>query len=65
MQGYRLYLFDAVKQHLDIYEFIADDDSRAVRIAEARGGALQMELWAGRRKVRSWRLPTDRDALAA
>ena len=53
MQEYRLFFFyDNRLSHG--HEFLADDDIRAIRIAEGWREGRAIELWQRDRKVRRW-----------
>ena len=56
---YRLYFLQGPDMHISYsHEFEAEDDKRAVRVAESWREGRAAELWAGARKVMSWE--TDR-----
>jgi hypothetical protein len=53
MAYYRLYFVQ--RGHFVRFEEIeADDDGRAIELAGLRAGPLSLELWCGRRKVKSF-----------
>jgi hypothetical protein len=55
MNSYRLYFMDRFSGHIDNHrEFVADDDDRALEIADAWFNGSPMELWTGTRKLRHW-----------
>lgn len=55
MVGYRLYFMDRFSGHIDHRrEFIADDDTAAIAIAEDWSEGSPMELWQGGRKLKRW-----------
>ncbi|HEX5258560.1 MAG TPA: hypothetical protein VFW35_07250 [Sphingomicrobium sp.] len=52
---YRLYFMDSVERRITYsHEFEAENDERAVRIAEGWREGRRAELWTGARKVKSW-----------
>jgi len=52
---YRLYLLaEPGGKFVGFEEIEADDDVEAVRLAEAYVGAQALELWCGKRKVKSF-----------
>ena len=52
---YRLYLLsNSDGRFVGFEEIEATDDLEAVRIAEAHGGPQPLELWCGKRKVKSF-----------
>ena len=55
MAYYRLYLLaEPGGKFVGFEEIEADDDIEAVRLAEAYIGAQALELWCGKRKVKSF-----------
>lgn len=55
MAYYRMYQLHGPKNEVEsFYEFEADDDERAIALAERRRGLNSMELWSGHRKVHRW-----------
>ena len=58
MRYYRLYFMDRFSGHIDQFrEFEADDDDRAVEIAEKWREDRPMELWNRERKLKHWDVP--------
>jgi len=60
MLYYRLYFYDGFSRHIDHFrEFEAEDDERALAIAENWSSGAPMELWNRERLLRRWegRLP--------
>lgn len=52
---YRLYLLSQSGDHfIGFEEFEADDDVSAARLAESHRGIHPLELWCGKRKVKSF-----------
>jgi hypothetical protein len=52
---YRLYFLHSVERLISFsHEFEADDDERAIRIAEGWREGRRAELWSGARKLKSW-----------
>ena len=52
MPTYRSYRLDSLGSILERYEFSADDDQQALRVAEAHDpDGAHCEIWEGRRKV--------------
>lgn len=52
MSYYRLYFMSSFSGHIERFEeFDADDDAQALQLAEAKQGALAMELWCYHRRV--------------
>jgi hypothetical protein len=52
---YRLYFMHRAEPHISYsHEFEAEDDERAIRIAESWREGRRAELWAGSRKLESW-----------
>ncbi len=57
---YRLYLMSGPEGRFVGFEEIeADDDVEAARAAEAHVGAQPLELWCGKRKVKSFASAVD------
>jgi hypothetical protein len=55
MLNYRLYTMrDADGPFIAFEDFSADDDVEAVRIVKPGTGLRPMELWCGKRKVKSF-----------
>ncbi|HEX6741359.1 MAG TPA: hypothetical protein VF079_06140 [Sphingomicrobium sp.] len=55
---YRLYFMDSVDHRISrSFEFEADSDAAAIRLAVAWREGRPVELWRGAQKLRSW----DRD----
>lgn len=55
MAYYRLYMLSGAEGRFVGFEEIdAEDDVDAVRIAEAHAGKQPLELWCGKRKVKSF-----------
>lgn len=55
MVYYRLYrLADPGGRFVGFEEIEADDDVEAVRLSESHTGRQALELWCGKRKVRSF-----------
>jgi hypothetical protein len=54
VQQYRLYLFGGDGHITHSHEFEAEDDERAVKVAEAWLEGRGAELWVGTRKIKSW-----------
>lgn len=55
MAYYRLYLLaEPGGKFVGFEEIEATDDVEAVRLAESHAGAQALELWCGKRKVRSF-----------
>ncbi len=55
MAYYRLYLLaETGGKFVGFQEIDAADDAEAVRLAEAQAGVGPLELWCGKRKVRSF-----------
>ena len=52
---YRLYFIDRLDGHFaGSHEFEAEDDPRAIQIAQAWLEGRTAELWSGSRKVKRW-----------
>jgi hypothetical protein len=52
---YRLYFLQGVNRHISYsHEFEAENDERAIRIAEGWREGRGAELWSGSRKLKSW-----------
>jgi hypothetical protein len=52
---YRLYFLQSVERLISYsHEFEAEDDERAIRIAEGWREGRRAELWEGARKLKSW-----------
>ena len=52
---YRLYFMHSDEPRISYsHEFEAENDERAIRIAESWREGRRAELWAGPRKLRSW-----------
>ena len=51
---YRLYLLDDVGHISKAHPFEADDDSKAIEIAEGWREGRRMELWQRDRRVKRW-----------
>ena len=52
---YRLYLLaEPGGKFIGFEELEAEDDAEAVRVAEGHVGAQALELWCGKRKVRTF-----------
>ena len=61
MAYYRLYMMSGPEGRIIGFEEIeAIDDVEAARLAEAHLGKHSMELWCGKRKVRSYAAEGDR-----
>ena len=55
MAYYRLYMLGQSGDHFVGFEEIeADDDLEAVRLAQSHCGTHALELWCGKRKVKSF-----------
>jgi hypothetical protein len=54
LQQYRLYFLGGDGHITLSHEFEAEDDRRAMKVAEAWLEGRGAELWAGTRKVKSW-----------
>ena len=55
LHQYRLYFLHSVERLISYsHEFEAEDDERAVRIAESWREGRRAELWEGGRKLKSW-----------
>ena len=55
LQQYRLYFFDHDGRIASApYEFQADGDATALRLAQGWREGRKLELWSGTRKVRCW-----------
>ena len=55
MAYYRLYMLGSIDgRFVGIEEIEAADDVEAVRSAEQHAGAQPLELWCGKRKVKSF-----------
>jgi hypothetical protein len=52
---YRLYFLHSVDRRISYsHEFEAEDDKRAIHIAESWREGRRAELWTGARKVKAW-----------
>jgi hypothetical protein len=55
LTGYRLYFLEGDGRHIEFsHEFEAEDDARAIKIAEGWRERRGAELWSGSRKVKAW-----------
>jgi hypothetical protein len=55
MAGYRLYFMDRFSGHIEQRrDFFADDEAKAVTIAEEWNNGQPMELWEGAHKLKRW-----------
>jgi hypothetical protein len=54
LQQYRLYFLGGDGHITFSHEFEAEDDARAMKIAEAWLEGRAAELWVGARKIKSW-----------
>lgn len=53
-QQYRLYFLGGDGHITHSHEFEAEDDARAMKVAEAWLEGRTAELWIGTRKIKSW-----------
>jgi hypothetical protein len=60
LQQYRLYFLGGDGHITYSHEFEAEDDARALKIAEAWLEGRAAELWARDRKIRSWEADPNR-----
>jgi hypothetical protein len=52
---YRLYFLEGDGKHISFsHEFEAEDDERAIRVAESWREGRGAELWAGSRRIEVW-----------
>ena len=66
MVYYRLYLLSASDGRFVGFEEIeAPDDVEAVRVAQRHAGPQPLELWCGKRKVKSFPAVDDSAAMAS
>jgi hypothetical protein len=62
MRYYRFYFMQRVGDHIDHFrEFEAEDDDRALTIAEGWREDRPMELWNLERKLKRWDPVVERD----
>ena len=55
MPGYRLYFMDRFSGHIEQRrDFFADDEAKAMAIAEEWSNGQLTELWEGSHKLRRW-----------
>jgi len=54
MMSYRLFFFDGGGHIQKAHEFVADDDTAAIKIAVAWREGRRMELWQRDRRVKVW-----------
>jgi hypothetical protein len=54
LEQYRLYFLGGDQHITHSHEFEAENDDRAIKVAEAWLEGRGAELWTGTRKIRSW-----------